>query len=103
MTFCELFITDDFLDTINKNSEFKIWLLTDHNTGGNPVYPATIYLSSHNTDYAQFLHDIKEQYNELGGDMEDIYRDCGSCIVNKHPLIKFNRDRDDSDSDNDSS
>ncbi|CAI4050456.1 hypothetical protein SUVZ_13G4340 [Saccharomyces uvarum] len=99
MSFCELDITDDFLEKINKNPEFKIWLLVDHNTAGNPVYPVTIYLSHITDGFAQFLYDIKEQYNELGGDMEDIYRDCGSCIVNKHPVIKFNRERySDSDS-----
>ncbi|CAI4054327.1 hypothetical protein SUVC_01G0640 [Saccharomyces uvarum] len=92
MSFSELFITDDFLKIINDNPEFKVWLLVDHNTAGNPVYPATIYLAQHTNDYAQFLHDVKQQYNEKGCDMDDLYHDCGDCIINKHPLMKPNRD-----------
>ncbi|CAI4045733.1 hypothetical protein SUVZ_11G0200 [Saccharomyces uvarum] len=92
MSFCELYIEEDFLEEINKDPEFKIWLLVDHNTAGNPVYPATIYLSHITDGLAQFLHDVKQQYNEKGCDMDDIYRCCGDCIINKHPLMKPNRD-----------
>ncbi|QID86268.1 hypothetical protein GRS66_008886 [Saccharomyces pastorianus] len=93
MPFAELYIEDDFLEELNKNPGYKVWLLVDRNKAGYLVYPATIYLSHITDGFAKFFNDVKRQYNEKGFNMDDIYRHCGACIINKHPLMKSTRDR----------